>query len=245
MTSLLRVDRLSKRYGGLHAVRDVSFDIESGQIVGLIGDNGAGKTTLFNLLSGFVTPSSGRVRFQADEITRWSPERRAQAGLVRTFQRSRIFPEVSVEQNVRMGCFLRERRRFVDRLRLLRGSPRSMEERVDELLDLTGLAAFRQTLAAHLSFGYQRRLAVAVALGADPQMMLLDEPFGGLSPTSAEQMGTLIHALHERGMTLLLIEHRMESIVASCDRLLVMQGGELIIPRSPAETEREAPHALG
>lgn len=243
---LLDVERLSKHYGGLRAVRDVSFGIDAGQIVGLIGDNGAGKTTLFNLISGFLAPTSGRIRFRGEDITGWSPERRAQAGLVRTFQRSRIFPDVPVIENVRMGCFLQERRRFLDRVRP--GRPRGhrpLAERVKELLELTGLAPFRDALAAHLSFGYQRRLEIAIALGARPELLLLDEPFGGLSPASADEMGTLIQTLGERDVTLLLIEHRMESIVTSCDRLLVMQNGALIIPRSGPQWETGIANAVG
>lgn len=244
--TLLKVERLTKRYGGLCAVSDVSFEVKSGQIVGLIGDNGAGKTTLFNLVSGFVPTSSGQIYFQDDEITNWSPERRARAGLVRTFQRSRVFPKVSVKENVRMGCFLQERERLFSRLRPLRKRVHQpLERRVADLLDLTGLEVFQDTLAAYLSFGYQRRLEIAIALGAHPKMLLLDEPFGGLSPTSAEEMGTLIQTLHEQGMTLLLIEHRMESIITSCDRLLVMQNGRLIIPHNDARVKQEVTDAVG
>ena len=239
--SLLHIDRLSKHYGGLHAVQDVSFAIEQGQIVGLIGDNGAGKTTLFNLISGFVEPSFGQIFLDGREITGWSPERRAHAGLVRTFQRSRVFPDMTVAENVRMGCFLQERRRFFDRLRLSRNGADPLEGRVAEWLALTGLEAFRDSRAAHLSFGYQRRLELAIALGARPKLLMLDEPFAGLSPESAEEMGELIQTLHEQGLTFLLIEHRMESIVTSCARLLVMQGGRMIIPRdaSPSPNHEE------
>ncbi len=249
--TLLTVERLSKRYGGLHAVEDVSFRIDSGQIVGLIGDNGAGKTTLFNLLSGFVAPSSGRIGLRGRDITGWSPERRARNGLVRTFQRSRVFPEVSVEENVRMGCFLHQRRRVLDRFRIAHGErgsghEASPEARVEELLDLTGLWDFREALAGHLSFGYQRRLAIAIALGAQPELLLLDEPFAGLSPESSAEMDALIQTLQARGVTLLLIEHRMASIVTACDRLLVMQNGRLIIPRSsPEPGAEELAHAIG
>lgn len=249
--TLLTVEQLSKHYGGLHAVEDVSFGIHAGQIVGLIGDNGAGKTTLFNLISGFVTPSSGRIGFRDRDMTGWSPEQRARHGLVRTFQRSRVFPEVSVAENVRMGCFLHERHRFLDRFRTVRrGSATDLhvapEVRVRELLELTGLEAFRDTVAGHLSFGYQRRLAIAIALGAHPEMLLLDEPFAGLSPESSAEMDALIQTLQSRGVTLLLIEHRMASIVTACDRLLVMQNGRLIIPRpSSAPDAQEVTHAVG
>lgn len=249
--SLLHIDQLSKRYGGLHAVQDVSFVIERGQIVGLVGDNGAGKTTLFNLLSGFVSPSSGRIGFRGRDITGWSPERRARQGLVRTFQRSRVFPGVSVEENVRMGCFLQQRRRFLDRFRRVgrsadTGPDVSADARVAELLELTGLSAFRDRPAGHLSFGYQRRLAIAIALGAHPELLLLDEPFAGLSPESSAEMDALIQTLRAGGVTLVLIEHRMASIVTACDRLLVMQNGRLIIPRPLSEPDaEEVAHAVG
>ncbi|MFB6286175.1 MAG: ABC transporter ATP-binding protein [Candidatus Bipolaricaulia bacterium] len=249
--TLMTVERLTKRYGGLHAVADVSFRVDPGQIVGLIGDNGAGKTTLFNLLSGFVAPTSGQIDFRGRDITGWSPERRARQGLVRTFQRSRVFPEVSVEENVRMGCFLQQRRRFRDRFRIPHGErgagpDASPEGRVAELLELAGLWDFRKALAGHLSFGYQRRLAIAIALGAQPELLLLDEPFAGLSPESSAEMDALIQTLRARGVTLLLIEHRMASIVTACDRLLVMQNGRLIIPRPTSESgSEEVVHAVG
>jgi len=231
---LLETVQLSKHYGGLSAVNGVSLAIEPGHVVGLVGPNGAGKTTLFNLLTGFVRPSSGRIYFKGEDVTPWPPERRAALGLARTFQRSRVFPDVSVAENVRMGCFLRDRAH----VRPWRRGPPT-QARVDELVARTGLDAYRDARAGTLSFGYQRRLEIAIALGTDPDLILLDEPFGGLSPESAAAMAGLIRELHADGLTFLLIEHRMESIVTACNRLFVMRAGRLIIPHpAPEEVAR-------
>lgn len=240
--TLLATGQLSKRYDGLQAVDNVDLTIDHGHIVGLVGPNGAGKTTLFNLLTGFVRPTTGRIWFKGDDITDWPPERRAELGLARTFQRSRVFPKLTVETNVRMGCFLQDRPRLRHgNLSQLRRRGPSLDRRVASILEQTGLDPFRDTFAAHLSFGYQRRLAVAIALGTDPELLLLDEPFGGLSPESTEAMDDLIQTLHEAGLTLLLIEHRMASIVTACNRLFVMHGGRLVIPH-PSRSQEPVSH---
>lgn len=237
--TLLRAEDLTKHYGGLRAVDGVDLSVQPGHIIGLVGPNGAGKSTLFHMLSGFEQPSSGRIQFKGKEITGWSPERRAALGLARTFQRSRVFPNISVEENVRIGSFLRERSDVASRLTPLNGDlqrTRSTKDRVEDILRETGLEPFRRSLAMELSFGFQRLLGVAIALGTDPELLLLDEPFSGLSPETSSAMAKLTVRLHQRGITLFLIEHRMDSIVTACNRLFVMRDGRLIIPH-PASSE--------
>lgn len=238
--TLLQTEGLTKHYGGLLAVDGVDLSIQPGHIIGLVGPNGAGKSTLFHMLSGFVQPASGRIQFKGREITYWSPERRAALGLARTFQRSRVFPNISVEENVRIGSFLRERSNVASRLTPPNGGrqrSRFIDDRVDDILRETGLEPFRRSLAMELSFGFQRLLGVAIALGTNPELLLLDEPFSGLSPETSSAMAKLTVRLHERGITLFLIEHRMDSIVTSCNRLFVMREGRLIIPH-PTSSER-------
>ena len=232
---------LKKHYGGLRAVDGIELKIEPGHIIGLVGPNGAGKSTLFHLLSGHALPSAGQIRFKGRDITHWPPERRVAFGLARTFQRSRVFPNVSVETNVRIGCFLEER----PRLALGRPPTRakrhrraaSVDARVERILNETGLDPFRASTAGELSFGYQRLLGVAIALGTNPDLLLLDEPFSGLSPETSSAMAKLLVRLHDAGVTLFLIEHRMDSIVTSCNRLFVMHGGRLIIPHPTSSPE--------
>ncbi len=241
MTPLLETRRLSKQFGGLLALDELSFQVQRGEILGIVGHNGAGKSTLFHLITGFLRPTSGEILFEGHPVTAWPPYRRVRRGLAPTFQQTRLFYGLTVEENVRLGCFTQQRgglRRF------LLGTPHrerlTMQRRVNEILALTGLERFRAQPASQLSsYGYQRRLEVAIALGSGPKLLLLDEPFGGLSPSGIEEMGQLIQTLHDAGLTIMFIEHRMKSIWSYCSRLFVMSGGRLLIPQ-PA---REALHA--
>ena len=231
MSALLCVHGLSKRFDGLLALSDVRFDVREGDAVGIVGPNGAGKSTLFHLISGTLAPSAGTILYRDQPIQAWTPERRVRAGIARTFQKTRLFYGLTVEENLRSGCFLNSRGGL---MRLLCGTPQrerlELQRRLDEILALTGLAPFRHRIAWQLSFGYQRRLGVGIALASAPRLLLLDEPFCGQSPQSVEDMGLLLRRLRERGVTILLIEHRMESIVSYCSRPLVLQGGRVVIP---------------
>jgi ABC-type branched-subunit amino acid transport system ATPase component len=173
------------------------------------------------------------VLYRGARITDWTPEMRVQAGIAYTFQKTRLFYGLTVEENVGLGHFIHERGGL---RRLLLGRPRreaaALRAQVDRILELTGLDAFSRHLASQLSYGYQRRLEIAIALGSRPKLLLLDEPFGGLSPQSIVEMGHLIRALRDQGLTIAFIEHRMESIMAYCNRLFVMGGGRLLIPSS-------------
>jgi len=221
-TALLRVEQVVKDFGGFRAVAEVSFDVRPGEIVGLVGPNGAGKTTLFNIITGFLRPTSGRVLFQGQEITRRAPHERARLGIVRTFQNTKVFPRLTVEQNVRIGCHLH---------------PANVEGRTEAILCLSGLQGSRHKAAADLPYGEQRVLEIAIALGAKPKLLLLDEPFAGMSPAEAERCMTLLHRLRELGITVLLVDHHMETLVRHCDRLVVLHHGEKLVEGRPDEVK--------
>ena len=215
---LLRVERAIRDFGGFRAVAEVSFDVYPGEILGLVGPNGAGKTTLFNLITGFLQPTSGRILFEGREITRRAPHERARLGIVRTFQNTKVFPQLSVEQNVRIGCHLQ---------RL------DVELRVKEILALCQLQTVRGRVAADLPYGEQRVLEIAIALGANPKLLLLDEPFAGMNPAEAERCMALLHRLRELGITILIVDHHMETLIRHCDRLVVLHHGEKLVEGAP------------
>ena len=221
-TALLRVERVIKDFGGFRAVAGVSFDVRRGEIVGLVGPNGAGKTTLFNVITGFLRPTSGRVLFEGREITRWAPHERARLGIVRTFQNTKVFPRLTVEQNVRIGCHLH---------------PQDAERRTEAILGLCGLSGSRHKAAADLPYGEQRVLEIAIALGAGPKLLLLDEPFAGMNPAEAERCMGLLHRLRELGITVLIVDHHMETLVRHCDRLVVLHHGEKLVEGKPDEVK--------
>lgn len=231
---LLEIRNLSKRFDGLDVLRDVQLTVWPGDVLGIVGPNGAGKSTLFHLLAGSWEPTAGEVFYQGRRITSWPPERRVRAGIARVFQQARLFYGLTVEENVRIGCFLQE---HVGLQRLLPGVSRreraTLRARIEDILRQTGLEPFRDRTAAELSYGYRRRLQVALALGTRPRLLLLDEPFAGQSPEGAAEMGRLIRRLRASGLTILMIEHRMESIVSYCTRLLVMRDGRIVLPRLP------------
>lgn len=239
---LLEITELGKRFGGLVALEQISFRVNKNDVLGIVGPNGAGKSTLFNLISGHLAPEYGQIYFEGDSITARSAEERAKLGIARTFQKTKLFYGLTVEENVQLGCFLSERGGMK---RLLLGSSKAeradLHERVDRILERTGLQEYRRYLASQLSYGYQRRLEFAIALGSMPKLLLLDEPFGGLSPESSEDIGMLIRSLNSEGMTIIFIDHRMESIISYCNRLFVMRDGNLILPASTKENS----HAPG
>ncbi len=235
--TLLEVRGLTKHFDGIVALQNVSFSVHAGDVLGIVGPNGTGKTTLFNLIAGQLQPTKGSVLYQGESITQKTPEWRVKAGIARTFQKTRLFYSLRVEENIRLGCYLQEPSGIKPfALGASSEQDRTLAQRVDAILDKTGLERYRDYPAAELSYGFQRRLELAIALGTDPRLLLLDEPFGGQSPQSAKEIGHLIHHLRNEGVTIMMIEHRMESIVAYCNRLFVMRDGRLVIPhQSPNE----------
>ena len=226
MAALLELDGVSKRFGGLEANRDVSFAIDEGSIFGLIGPNGAGKTTLFNCVSGFFPPTAGRVRFAGRDITGWPAERVVHAGLARTFQVVRSFPDMTVVDNVMVGAFARTHRAATARAR------------AEELLALTGLAHRAGALATSLTIADKKRLELTRALATEPRLLMLDEVMAGLTPAERAQAVALIRAVRERGTTILLVEHVMEVVMPVSDQVVVLDSGRKIAEGPPAEIVR-------
>lgn len=239
MTALLEVDAISRRFGGLMALKDVSFSIGRGEIVGLIGPNGAGKTTCFNVISGVTSPSSGAIRFERKSIVGKKPSTIVGEGLVRTFQATTIFPEATVIENVMRGAFATTPVSMVGSIfntRATRATLAATRRRCEGLLEKLSLMPLRHRLAKELSYGGQRRLGVAIALAAQPKLLMLDEPVAGLNPEEAADFGRLIRMLHEsENIAILLVEHHMRLVMGLCHRLVVLDHGEKIAEGAPAE----------
>lgn len=238
---LLSVKNLVKSFGGLAAVAGVSFDIERGEVVGLIGPNGAGKTTVFNLVTGGIPAEAGNIFFDWREVDRLKPHRIVKLGLARTFQTIRLFPGMSVLENVLSGCHCRMRSGIFSTLFRLPAQRREeglAVARAMEELEFVGLAdKWRQT-AGGLAYGDQRRLEIARALAAEPKMVVLDEPAGGMNEQETLELRGLIGAIRARDVTIMLIEHDIGFVMRVCSRLLVMENGALIAQGSPEAIRR-------
>jgi branched-chain amino acid transport system ATP-binding protein len=239
MTALLEVEAISRRFGGLNALKDVSFSINAGEIVGLIGPNGAGKTTCFNVVSGVMSPSAGAIRFMGRSIVGKKPSAIVNEGLVRTFQATTIFPDSTAIENVMRGAFSTTPVSMIGSVlntRAARSTMAATRERCEHLLERLSLLQFQQRRAGELSYGAQRRLGVAIALAASPKLLMLDEPVAGLNPEEAADFGRLIKEVHQtENVAVLLVEHHMRLVMGLCDRLVVLDHGEKIAEGVPAE----------
>jgi len=240
---VLEVDRLTKSFGGFTAVGDVQMTVERGAIHALIGPNGAGKTTLFNLVTGVLTPSAGRLSFEGQDITGWRADRITARGMARTFQNIRLFREMTAVENVMVGAYCRTSGGFlaaVARLpgRLGRGE-RETIRRADALLDLVALTAKRDVAAAELTLVEQRRLEIARALATEPRLLLLDEPAAGMTPAEIQDANRLILRIRERGITVLLTEHHMSLVMQVSDRITVLNYGRKIAEGAPESVRRD------
>jgi len=226
---ILQVRDVSKRFGGLQALSDVTFDLPEGQILGLIGPNGAGKTTLFNAINGVYPPEEGRVIFRDQEITGWKPYDVARLGLARTHQIVQPLNELTVLQNVMAGaCFGHERRPL-----------RQAQEIADEVLPFVGLAERRDELAASLNVAQKKRLELARALAARPYLLLLDEVLAGLNPAEITEMVEVVRQIRDQGVTILIIEHVMHALMNVSDRVIVLDYGEQIAEGTPDEVAND------
>jgi branched-chain amino acid transport system ATP-binding protein len=237
---VLSVVGLTKHFGGITAVNDVSFDLHPGQILGLIGANGAGKTTIFDLISGLLPLDSGRLRFRGRDITRWGPDRRAELGLGRSFQDARIFPSLSVAENIAIGLerHLEERDHFAALLNLpaVQQQEEDVAFTVEDLIELMGLGAFRDKFVAELSTGSRRIVDLAMAIAHDPSVLLLDEPSSGIAQRETEALGPLLRRIQsEAGCAMLVIEHDMPLITTVSDRIIALELGEILCEGAPAE----------
>jgi len=239
--SVLHVDRVSVRFGGLSALGDVSITVPPKSVTGIIGPNGAGKTTLFNVVCGFVRPESGTIQLRDRSLNGVRPHQLAGLGIARTIQGVRLFPRLTALENVMVGADHRHRPGF---LSALLGLPRSdgaeRAARAEALaaLDELGVANVAERDAANLPYGVQKRVALARALAAQPSLLLLDEPAGGLGGDDVGQLGELIRGLRER-MSVVLVEHRMDLVMTACDHVAVLDAGRLIAAGTPAEVQAD------
>jgi ABC-type branched-subunit amino acid transport system ATPase component len=235
---MLRVDGLTKRFGGLVAVNDVSFVVPGGQVMSIVGPNGAGKTTLFNLITGVLPLDRGEVFLGDRRITGWPPHRLAAYGIGRTFQNIRLFQHLNALENVMVGRTARTRSGVLTALALLpeeRAERRTTIEHAEALLDWVGVGANRFRMPGELPYGDQRRVEIARALALEPRLLILDEPTAGMVAREAHDIIELIDRLSETGVTLLLIEHNMNVVMAASDRVAVINFGEKIAEGTPAE----------
>jgi branched-chain amino acid transport system ATP-binding protein len=227
--TLLAATGVSKRFGGVHALADVSFTINRGEIYGLIGPNGAGKTSLFNVLTGIYSADGGEFTFDGLPLLGLKPNEVAARGIARTFQNIRLFANLSAIENVMIGRHVRTRANvFGAILRNARtlAEERGIEERARELLEYVGIAKRANALAKHLAYGDQRRLEIARALATDPKLLALDEPAAGMNATETASLKTLLGDIRRDGTTILLIEHDMKLVMSVCDRVLVLDYGK-------------------
>jgi branched-chain amino acid transport system ATP-binding protein len=227
MSALLEVETLSKHFGGLTAVEDVSLSLVQGGITGLIGPNGAGKTTLFALISGFERSTSGRILFRDKDITALPPHRRTLAGIARTFQVVQPFAGLTVRENIAIGAHLRHRRRS-DAL-----------ARAEAVAALVGLTPLIDMPAASLTVAARKRLEVARALATEPVLLLLDEVLAGLNPSEMRDIIPVIRAIRDGGVTIVMVEHVMQAVMTLCEDLFVLSQGRLIARGSPREVTRD------
>ena len=232
---LLETRKLTKRFDGLAAVNDVDLAVEEGEIVGLIGPNGAGKTTCFNLLSGFLQPTAGTIRFAGEDITGLRSHRIVRRGLVRTFQLTMLFQEMTALENVLLGLHLHSTRSLRQVLLSRRPFPRGEIERSREVLEFAGLSAHVDHLAKNLPHGHQRILGIAMALAARPRLLLLDEPVTGMNLDESGRVMSLVKTIRDQGTTILLVEHNMKAVMGTCERIVVLNFGQKLVEGAPAE----------
>lgn len=224
---MLFVDGVTKAFGGILAVRDVSFRLEKGEILGLIGPNGSGKSTLFNVISGFYRPTRGAVFFKGERIDGLKPHMVARRGLVMSFQKLEQFPHFTALQNMMMGP--------------LNYLPmKAARRKAEETLQLLGLSAIADETVTSLSYGHQRSVNLGVCLGTNAELLLLDEPVAGLNPERVASALDLIRTIRDSGITVLIVEHNMKAIFSLCDRIIVLSAGEKIAEGTPKEVRENA-----
>jgi branched-chain amino acid transport system ATP-binding protein len=239
LVSILETKGLSKYFGGLAALDNINLTVREGEIRGIIGPNGAGKTTLFNVISGVYRPSAGQIFYQAGKrIDGLAASRIAELGLVRTFQRTALYLDFSVLKNVTVARHLHSRGNIFN---VFAGTLKKMEAeniaKAEEIVEFMGLGHLKDELATNLPHGHQRTLGVAIALACEPKVLLLDEPLTGMTPTEKAHMIDLIRKVHQQGITILMVEHDMRSVMELCDYISVLDFGTLLVEGLPSEIQ--------
>jgi branched-chain amino acid transport system ATP-binding protein len=240
--SILSVTGLTKSFGGLTAVNDVSFDLAEGSIMGLIGPNGAGKTTVFNLITGIYRPDKGGIRFKGSPIVGLPTHRIVSLGVARTFQTIRLFQNLSVLENVLSGCHCRMQAGSLRAMLRTPGQLREEQKALQRALELMAFVRLRhevKQLAKHLSYGNQRLLEIARALATEPRLLILDEPSGGMNEQETTDLIALIGKLRARGIAILLIEHRMSFVMRLCENIVVLDYGAKIAEGGPEQIKQD------
>lgn len=241
-TSILEITNLTKRFGGVTAVSNIDISVQQGQIASLIGPNGAGKTTLFNCVTGLEQPTEGSVKFQNESIVGLRSDQIAAIGMARTFQNIRLFSNLTVLDNVKIGRHWRSKSRLwgaISRNQKQRQEESHITSYAFQQLNFVGLEEFRDQLAGNLSYGDQRRIEIARALAMGPELLLLDEPAAGMNPQETQRLIDLIHAIRERGITILLIEHDMKMVMQISDWVTVIAQGEKISAGEPEAVQND------
>jgi branched-chain amino acid transport system ATP-binding protein len=242
MSDLIEVSGITKRFGGLVAVNDVSLTVREREILSVIGPNGAGKSTLFKLISSFLRPSAGEVRFRGERISGRSPHTVARKGVVRTFQETTIFKGMTVRENVIIAHHLRSKSGltgFYFGTATARQDEREFARSADEIIDFLGLSSQRDEIASNLPHGHLRALGIAIGLATDPAVLLLDEPFAGMNHDETTQAVELVRGVRDRGVTVLLVEHDMHAVMRISDRIVVLNFGVKIAEGSPDEIQQD------
>lgn len=240
---ILKIDNVTKNFGGVTAIKETSFSVAPKEIFGLIGPNGAGKTTMFNIITGNYEPSSGQVFFRNESLTGLKPHHIVRKGIARTFQNIRLFSSMSVLDNVLIGFDFQARYSFLESIvrlpRFLKEEKR-IKNRSLEILDYFGMASFAYEKAVDLSYGQQRKVEIARALATNPELLLLDEPAAGMNPSETEELGVIIKkARDDFDLTVLLIEHDMKFVNQMCDKVLVLDYGKTIFEGKPHDAIKD------
>ncbi|MCE5256115.1 MAG: ABC transporter ATP-binding protein [Spirochaetaceae bacterium] len=247
MAELLEISHLTKQFGGLAAVNDVSFKMSEHGIVGLIGPNGAGKTTIFNLITGVYSTTSGTIQFEGKNIVGLEPYKIADMGITRTFQNIRLFKNLTVFENVLTACHRSADYSLFDsalRLPRFRREEKKLNEKAEALLSIMGLSEWRDLVANNLPYGLQRRLEIVRAMALDPKLLLLDEPAAGMNPDETEQLMNLIVRLRDEfHLSILVIEHHMDLIMGICEKIIVLNFG-LMLAEGDAEVVSNDPRVI-
>ncbi|WP_313238012.1 ABC transporter ATP-binding protein [Sporosarcina ureae] len=237
---VLEIKKISKNFGGIQALTDVSFSVEEGEILGLIGPNGAGKTTMFNMITAMYPPSSGDISFVGNPLSNLKPHQITEKGICRTFQNIRLFSDLTVRENVMVGNHCRLKTNVMQSVFRTKAQ-KAEEARVlatsDEILEVVGLANDKETIAKNLSYGAQRRLEIARALASRPKLILLDEPAAGMNEKETNDLFNLIKKIQTLNITVLLIEHDMPLVMRVCSRIIVLNFGKKIAEGTPSSIQ--------